>query len=106
MFKLNLVTKSMLAAGPNFNDFLNTLKELFNSMFTPLIAIASALAVIWGVYLGFKYWRSGGDENKRKEAKSAVVSFVIGIIVIFIVAVAAPLLIKALSDWLSNNQSL
>lgn len=59
MFKLNLVTKSMLAAGPNFNDFSNTLKELFNSMFTPLIAIASALAVIWGVYLGFKYWRSG-----------------------------------------------
>lgn len=54
MLRLNLVTKSILAAGPNFNDFSNTLKELFNSMFAPLIAIASALAVLWGVFLGFK----------------------------------------------------
>lgn len=96
----NLTT---LLAAPNFNDFSSILSDLFGSMFTPLIAIASSLAVIWGVYLGLKYWRSGGDENKRKEAKSAVVSFVVGIVVIFLVAVGAPILITALSEWMSSQ---
>lgn len=94
---------SNLLAAPNFNDFSGILSDLFESMFTPLISIASALAVIWGVYLGLKYWRSGGDENKRKEAKSAVVSFVVGIVVIFLVAVGAPILIRALSEWMSSQ---
>lgn len=95
---------SNLLAAPNFNDFSGILSDLFESMFTPLISIASALSVIWGIYLGLKYWRSGGDENKRKEAKSAVVSFVIGIIIIFAVAVGAPILISALVEW-SQSQA-
>lgn len=99
----NFLVTMLAAGGANFNDFSKVLADLFDSMFTPLIAIASSLAVIWGVYLGLKYWRSGGDENKRKEAKSAVVSFVVGIVVIFIVAVGAPLLITALSQWVSGQ---
>lgn len=95
---------SNLLAAPNFNDFSGILSDLFESMFTPLVAIASALSVIWGIYLGLKFWRSGGDENKRKEAKSAVVSFVIGIIIIFAVAVGAPILISALVEW-SQSQA-
>lgn len=85
-----------------FKTFGDTLAGLFDSMFTPLIAIAVSLCAIWGIYLGFKFWKSGGDENKRKEAKSAVWSFVIGVIVIFVVAVAAPLLISALTEWLQS----
>lgn len=85
----------------NFTSFSNVLTELIDSMFTPLISIAVALTAVWGVYLGFKWWRSGGDENRRKEAKSALWSFVIGIIVIFVVAVAAPLLIAALTEWMN-----
>lgn len=91
----------LLAADTaNFNQFGTVLSDLFDSMFTPLISIAVALTAIWGVYLGFKFWRSGGDENKRKEAKNAIWSFIIGIVVIFVVAVAAPLLISALSTWM------
>lgn len=94
---------SNLLAAPNFNDFSGILSDLFESMFTPLISIASALSIIWGIYLGLKYWKSGGDENKRKEAKTAVVSFVVGIVVIFVVAVGAPILIRALSEWMSSQ---
>lgn len=90
----------LLADTANFNQFGTVLSDLFDSMFTPLISIAVALTAIWGVYLGFKFWRSGGDENKRKEAKNAIWSFIIGIVVIFVVAVAAPLLISALSTWM------
>lgn len=87
-----------------FNQFGDVLAGLFDSMFPALITIAISLCAIWGVYIGFKWWRSGGDENKRKEAKSALASFVIGVVVIFVVAVAAPILISALSEWMTNNQ--
>jgi len=90
----------ILAATADFKNFGDVLGDLFDSMFTPLISIAVALTAIWGVYLGFKFWKSGGDENKRKEAKNAVWSFIIGIVVIFVVAVAAPLLIASLSTWM------
>lgn len=86
-----------------FKDFGDVISGLFDSLFTPLIAIAVSACAILGVYLGFKFWKSGGDEGKRKEAKSALISFVVGVFVIFIVAVAAPLLIAALVEWMSNN---
>ncbi len=89
-----------------FKTFGDVISGLFESMFTPLIAIAVSLTAIWAVFLGLKWWRSGGDEGKRKEAKSAVISFVIGILVIFIVVVGAPLLISALVEWRANNSSL
>lgn len=91
----------LLAATTNeFSTFGNVLSDLFDKMFVPCISIAISLCAIWGVYLGFKFWRSGGDENKRKEAKNSVWYFIIGIVVIFVVAVAAPLLIGALSEWM------
>ncbi len=86
-----------------FQEVGKVLQGLFNELFSPLLAIAVSLCAIWGVYLGFKFWRSGGDEGKRKEAKNAVVSFVIGVFVIFIVAVGAPFLIAALKTWMTNN---
>ena len=93
---------SVLAAttSNDFKEFGDVLSGLFDQMFTPLIGIAVALCAIWGIFLGFKFWKSGGDENKRKEAKNSVWMFVIGIIVIFVVAVAAPLLIGALTNWM------
>lgn len=95
--------KLLIAAG-EFNTFADTLKKLFNSMFTPLMTIVGSLVAVWGIYLGVKFARSSGDENKRKEAKTAVLHFVIGIVVIFAVAGAAPLLIAALTEWLSSVQ--
>lgn len=94
---------NLLAAAPNWGDFSKTIKSLFDSMFTPLLTIVISLTAIWGLYLGVKFARSAGDENRRKEAKNAIVSFVIGVIVIFLVAGAAPLLIGALSEWLSST---
>lgn len=98
-----MVFNIMISATNEFSSFGDVLGDLFNSMFTPLIGIAVALCALWGIYLGFKFWRSGGDENKRKEAKNAVWMFIIGIVVIFVVAVAAPMLISALAEWMSNQ---
>lgn len=93
----------LAATGADFNSFGAALEDLAEQLFNPLIGIAIALCAIWGVYLGFKFWRAD-DEKKREEAKKAVIAFVVGIIVIFAVAVAAPLLIGALTTWMETQQ--
>lgn len=90
-------------AANDFSDVTEAIENLIGQMWGPCVAIASALTVIWGVYLGFKFWAASGDEQKKKSAKSAVISFVVGIIVIFVVAVGAPLLIGAMTQWMNDN---
>ncbi|WP_251547227.1 hypothetical protein [Pumilibacter intestinalis] len=98
---------TLLAAdGADFTDLSDTIVELINSMWVPCVAIASALAVAWGIYLGIKYWLAAGDEQKKRSAKSSLISFGVGIIIIFVVAVGAPLGIGALSEWVSANNSV
>ena len=98
----NTLLATLLASSVDYTSFSNALQSLISSMWVPLVGGASALAVVWGLYLGLKFWLSAGDENKRKEAKSAIISFVVGTVVIFAVAVCAPLLIAALSTWVED----
>ncbi len=102
----NLIMNAFLAtflpfisAQADFTDLSDSITELIDSMWVPCVSVASALAVAWGIFLGVKYWLSAGDEQKKKSAKSAIISFVVGVIVIFAVAVGAPLGIGALSEW-------
>ena len=95
-----------LSAEADFTDLSDTITDLIQSMWVPCVAVASALAVAWGIYLGIKYWTSAGDEQKKKSAKSAIISFVVGVIVIFVVAVGAPLGIGALTEWVSANNTV
>ena len=87
-----------LIAAESFDDISAAVKDLINQMWTPCLVVAGALTLLWGVFLG-KFWIAGGDEAKKKSAKSAVISFVVGILVIFAVAVGAPMAIGALSTW-------
>ena len=95
-----------LSAEADFTDLSETITDLIKSMWVPCVAVASALAVAWGIYLGIKYWTSAGDEQKKKSAKSAIISFVVGVVLIFIVAVGAPMAIGALSEWVSANNAV
>lgn len=85
--------------APDMGELQDAIVKLINGMWAPCVAIASALAVAWGLYLGIKYWLSAGDEQKKKSAKSSIISFVVGIVVIFVVAVGAPIAIASLTQW-------
>lgn len=85
--------------GTDFGEIESALDSLLKGAFNTLIWIATALTALWGIYLGLKYWFSAGDGEKRKKAKDSVVSFFVGIVIIFGVVVIAPLLIAALKDW-------
>lgn len=102
---LLFATLMQLAAEGDFGEISDALKDLIGQMWVPCIAVASALTVVWGVYLGIKFWSAGGDEQKKKSAKSAVISFVVGIIIIFVAAVGAPMLIAALTQWYNDSSA-
>jgi uncharacterized membrane protein YidH (DUF202 family) len=92
-----------MGSSNQFTTFATALDNLFDQMFTPLISVAIALTAIMGVMLGFKFWKAQGDETKLKEAKHSVWYFVIGIVVVFVVVVGAPMLFGALSDWMNAS---
>jgi len=87
----------------DFSDFSNLIKGLYSQLALPLLGIASGAALLLGLWLGCKFWFSGGDEQKIKKAKESVKFFAIGIVVIFVVAAATPLLIGAFTTWLNNS---
>lgn len=91
-----------LSASGDFGDVSDAINDLISEMWTPCLAVAGSLAGVWGLYLGIKFWTAAGDEQKKKSAKSALISFVIGIIVIFAVFVGAPMGIGALATWASD----
>lgn len=93
---------SFLSSSGDFGDVSDAINDLIGKMWTPCLAVAGSLAGIWGLYLGIKFWTAAGDEQKKKSAKSALISFIIGIIVIFAIAVGAPMGIAALATWASD----
>lgn len=98
---MNLV--NLIATGETFNDFATILKDLIQQMWKPCIGIASAMTILFALYLGWKFASTGGDEQKKKSAKAALTQFGIGILVIFVVAVGAPIVIGALVTWGGDN---
>ena len=72
--------------------------DLVDSVWIYLVIAVGSVAVIWGAYIGIRIIVA-----KRKEeqinAKGMVKRFLIGIIVMFVLAGGLPLLIKGLSAW-------
>lgn len=93
-------TNLLAFATVTWTDVQNAMKSFFDSIFTPLMVIMGSVVVLWGVFVGFKFWQASGDENKLKEAKKALINLIIGTVVMFLVAVVMPLVIDALSDWM------
>lgn len=72
--------------------------DLVDSVWIYLVIAVGSVAIIWGAYIGIRIIVA-----KRKEeqinAKGMVKRFLIGIIVMFVLAGGLPLLIKGLSAW-------
>lgn len=66
-------------------------------LFLFVMALA-AVVVIWGAYVGIKIAIAHKNEEKIN-ARDMVKNLIIGIIIIFVIAMGAPLLINGLSAW-------
>lgn len=90
------------APAGDMNDFSEKLRELMNDLWGPLLAITSGAAALIGIWIGWRFWASAGDEAKRKDVKTHVKYFVIGLIAIFVIAALVPLVIAALQTWMAS----
>ena len=90
----------LLAASldENLSEIVTKLNELMNSFWVYIVRALAAVVVVWGAYVGIRIAVAHRNEEKIN-ARDMVKSLVIGIIIIFVVAMGAPLLIKGLSAW-------
>lgn len=93
--------ENLLSAANSLSGLQENLKSLLQDAWPIIIGVISAIVVIWGLFIGFKYWQAGTQE-KQREAKEYVKNFFIGLIAIFVVGVVAVALIGWLGDWASR----
>ena len=84
----------------SFKQIVLKLDELLDSIWTYMIMAGAAIVVVWGAVIGVKIAVANRKEEQIN-ARGMLKSLVIGIIVIFVIAVAGPLLINGLSSWIA-----
>ena len=91
-----------LLAATTLDDSLRgivtKLQSLMDSFWIYIVMALAAVVVIWGAYVGIKIAIAHKNEEKIN-ARDMVKNLIIGIIIIFVIAKGAPLLINGLSAW-------
>ena len=82
----------------SLQGIVNNLKSLMDSFWVYIVMALAAVVVIWGAYIGIKIAIAHRNEEKIN-ARDMVKNLIIGIVIIFVVAMGAPLLINGLSAW-------
>ncbi len=91
---------NLLAAGldESLAEIVAKLQSLMDSFWIYIVLALAGVVVIWGAYIGIKIAIAHRNEEKIN-AKDMVKQLIIGIVIIFVVAMGAPLLINGLSAW-------
>ena len=92
----NLLTETGLDGS--LAEIVAKLQSLIDSFWIYIVIALAAVVVIWGAYIGIKIAIAHRNEEKIN-AKDMVKQLIIGIVIIFVVAMGAPLLINGLSAW-------
>lgn len=93
---------NLLAATLNDNlaEIVEKLQSLMDSFWIYIVMALAAVVIIWGAFVGIKIAIAHKNEEKIN-ARDMVKNLIIGIIIIFVVAMGAPLLINGLSAWVT-----
>lgn len=92
----NLLTETGLDS--NLAEIVAKLQSLMDSFWLYIVIALAAVVVVWGAYIGIKIAIAHRNEEKIN-ARDMIKNLVIGIVIIFVVAMGAPLLINGLSAW-------
>lgn len=82
----------------SLSQIVEKIKTLMDSFWIYIVLALAAVVVIWGAYVGIKIAIAHRNEEKIN-ARDMVKNLIIGIVIIFVVAMGAPLLINGLSAW-------
>ena len=93
---------NLLAAGldESLAEIVAKLQSLMDSFWIYIVLALAGVVVVWGAYIGIKIAIAHRNEEKIN-AKDMVKQLIIGIVIIFVVAMGAPLLINGLSAWVN-----
>lgn len=94
----NLLTATTL--NESLQSIVTKLQVLMDSFWIYIVMALAAVVVIWGAYIGIKIAIAHKNEEKIN-SRDMVKNLIIGIVVIFVVAMGAPLLIDGLSAWVT-----
>ena len=86
----------------SLQSIVDNLKTLMDSFWVYIVIALAAVVVVWGAYIGIKIAIAHKNEDKIN-ARDMVKNLIIGIIIIFVVAMGAPLLIHGVSAWVSTG---
>ena len=92
----NLLAETTLDGS--LEQIVTSLKSLMDSFWVYIVMALAAIVVIWGAYVGIKIAIAHRNEEKIN-ARDMVKNLIIGIVIIFVIAMGAPLLINGLSAW-------
>ena len=91
-----------LLAATTLNDSLAqivaNLQSLMDSFWIYIVLAMAAAVVVWGAYIGIRIAIAHRNEDKIN-SRGMVKSLIIGIVIMFVIAMGAPLLINGLSAW-------
>jgi succinate dehydrogenase/fumarate reductase cytochrome b subunit len=94
----NLLAETETTLNGSLAEIVDKLKILMDSFWVYIVIALAAVVVVWGAYIGIKIAIAHKNEEKIN-ARDMVKNLIIGIIIIFVVAMGAPLLINGLSAW-------
>lgn len=92
----NLLAETTL--NDSLSQIVDKLQSLMDSFWIYIVIALAAVVVVWGAYIGIKIAIAHKNEEKIN-ARDMIKNLIIGIIIIFVVAMGAPLLINGLSAW-------
>ena len=88
----------------NLAEIVTKLSALMDSFWIYIVIALASIIVVWGAYVGIKIAIAHRNEEKIN-ARDMVKNLVIGIIIIFVIAMGAPLLIEGLSAWVGISET-
>lgn len=93
---MNLLATATL--NESLQGIVTKLNELMDSFWIYIVLAMAAVVVVWGAYIGIKIAIANRNEEKIN-SRDMVKNLIIGIVIMFVVAMGAPLLIEGLSAW-------
>ncbi|MBR2385443.1 MAG: hypothetical protein IKA99_07560 [Clostridia bacterium] len=86
----------------SLSGIVSKISELMNSFWIYIILAMAAVVVVWGAYIGIKIMLAHKNEEKIN-ARGMVKNLIIGVVIMFVIAMGAPLLINGLAAWIGTD---
>lgn len=86
------------AMNESFQEIITRLETLITDFWGLAVSILAAVVIIWCVYVAVRLIVAHRNEE-RIDSKRMIKNLIIGVVIMFVLAVGVPLLIEGLSSW-------